>query len=349
MQLPKPADRFRSDLLRWYRNARRPLPWRTQPSLYRTVVSEFMLQQTQVKTMLAYFENWMHHFPDFQSLANAPAENVLKQWEGLGYYSRARNLQKLAQVFIQLPQAPKNPDEWIALPGIGPYTAAAIASIAQDYPAAVVDGNVVRVLARLSNHTQTFSSNGQAVKTFTDAANALLDPENSGDYNQALMELGATICLKTKPACQRCPVQSNCRAYKKNPSQLASLPRIQRPPVQKIEIDRALILTQNTILLHRIPNDATRLAGQYEIPSLQELQLNRPSQKPHAVKTRGIANQRIKENLFLHGKPNKTTCPPAHHWIQLDQLDQITLSGPHRKWLRQLLPALTVAQTETKA
>jgi A/G-specific adenine glycosylase len=98
-----------------------------------------MLQQTQVKTMLPYFENWMHHFPDFQTLAKASAENVLKQWEGLGYYSRARNLHKLAQVFTQLSAAPENPGEWKALPGIGPYTAAAIASIAQNYPAAVVD------------------------------------------------------------------------------------------------------------------------------------------------------------------------------------------------------------------
>lgn len=290
--------------------------------------------------MLSYFENWMHHFPDFQSLAKTPAENVLKQWEGLGYYSRARNLHKLAKAFVQLPQAPQSPDEWQALPGIGPYTAAAIASIAQNYPAAVVDGNVVRVLARLSDHTQSFNSNGQAVKAFTDAAQALLDRKNPGDYNQALMELGATICQKTKPLCETCPVQKHCLAQKNGSRYAASLPKIQRPPIQKIEIDRALILTQTTVLLHRIPDNATRLAGQYEIPSLEDLQLPRPSQKPHAVKTRGIANQRIKENLFLHGKPNQASTPHAHHWIQLDQLDQITLSGPHRKWLEQLLPAL---------
>lgn len=340
MQLPKPADRFRDDLLQWYRDAQRPLPWRTQPSLYRTVVSEFMLQQTQVKTMLPYFENWMHHFPDFQSLANAPAEKVLKQWEGLGYYSRARNLHKLAQTFIQLPQAPQTPDEWQALPGIGPYTAAAIASIAQNYPAAVIDGNVVRVLARLSDHTQAFTSNGQAVKAFTHAAQHLLDPENPGDYNQALMELGATICQKTKPHCKTCPVKNHCRAQKKGALHAASLPYIQRPPTQKIEIDRALILTPNTILLHRIPDDAPRLAGQYEIPSLPGLQLDPPSQKPHAIKTRGIANQRIKENLYILGHPAKSALSPTHHWIPLDQLEHITLSGPHRKWLQQLLSTL---------
>jgi A/G-specific adenine glycosylase len=340
MQLPDPPQPFRAVLLQWYQAAQRPLPWRTEPSLYRTVVSEFMLQQTQVKTMLPYFENWMHHFPDFQTLAKASAENVLKQWEGLGYYSRARNLHKLAQVFTQLSAAPENPGEWKALPGIGPYTAAAIASIAQNYPAAVVDGNVVRVLARLGNYQQSFTSNGQAVKSFTDAAQRLLDPDNPGDYNQALMELGATICLKAKPACERCPVQNHCLAYKEYPSHPASLPRIQRPTLQKIEIDRALILSQNTILLHRIPDDAPRLAGQYEIPKLLDLQLTRPSEKPHAVKTRGIANQRIKENLFLFGHPAKDTPLTTHHWIPFDKLETITLSGPHRKWLKEILPTL---------
>lgn len=340
MQLPKTIHRYRSDLLEWYREAQRPLPWRTEPSLYRTVVSEFMLQQTQVKTMLPYFHNWMHCFPDFQSLANAPAESVLKNWEGLGYYSRARNLHKLAQIFIQLPKAPQSPEAWQNLPGVGPYTAAAIASIAQNYPAAVVDGNVVRVLARLFNYTQAFTSNGQAVKVFSTAAQELLDPVNSGDYNQALMELGATVCQKTKPNCEKCPVQSHCRAQKNGSRYAASLPFIQRPVTEKVEIDRALVISKTEILLHRIPDNAPRLAGQYEIPNLQDLQLKRPCQKPHSVKTRGIANQRIKENLFLLGHPTKASLPVAHHWIPLDQLQQITLSGPHRKWLKQLLPTL---------
>lgn len=340
MQLPEPIDRFREQLLQWYLDAQRPLPWRTQPSLYATVISEFMLQQTQVKTMLPYFEKWMHRFPDFQTLANASPESVLKNWEGLGYYNRARNLHKLAQAFIQLPQPPQNPEDWQNLPGVGPYTAAAISSIAQNYPSAVVDGNVVRVLARVCNQSQAFTSNGQAVKSFTSTAHALLDPNQPGNYNQALMELGATICLKSKPDCQNCPVQSNCLALKANPQDIASLPRIQRPIIQKIEIDRALILSEKKILLHRIPNNAPRLAGQYEIPIRQNLQLKRPNNKPQAIKSRGIANQRIKENLFLFKYSDTMACPPAHHWIHLSQLDQITLSGPHRKWLNQLLPTL---------
>lgn len=340
MQLPEPTQRFRSDLLRWYQAAQRPLPWRTEPSLYRTVVSEFMLQQTQIKTMLPYFERWMQHFPDFETLAHAPAESVLKNWEGLGYYSRARNLHKLAQAFIRLPQAPQSPDEWQALPGIGPYTAAAIASIAQNYPVAVVDGNVVRVLARLSDHTQSFSSNGQAVKIFQEPAQALLDPHNPGDYNQAVMELGATLCQKSKPACAACPVQNHCRAQKKGAHYPATLPRIQRPITQKIQVERGIILHQGALLLHRIPEDAHRLAGQYEIPRLDQLQLPTPSAKPLAVKTRGIANQRIKENLHLLQITPQQKLPPHHHWVDTDQLEQITLSGPHRKWLQQLLPSL---------
>ncbi|CAI8320044.1 MAG: Adenine DNA glycosylase [Opitutia bacterium UBA7350] len=340
MQLPDPVDCFRHKLLQWYQLAQRPLPWRDKPSLYSTVVSEFMLQQTQVKTMLPYFKNWMRRFPDFQTLAKAAPETVLKNWEGLGYYSRARNLHKLAKAFIQLSQAPQSPEEWQNLPGIGPYTAAAISSIAQNFPAAVIDGNVVRVLARVCNQAQPFSSNSQAVQSFIDAADTLLDPNHPGDYNQALMELGATVCLKNKPNCQHCPLRSHCLALKVNPQHLTSLPSIQRPTIQKIEIDRALILSSKKILLHRIPDNAHRLAGQYEIPVLQNLPLTRPTQKPHTVKTRGIANQRIKESLFLFRQATEITCPSTYDWIHFDQLDQITLSGPHRKWLNQLLPAL---------
>ena len=164
-----------------------------------------MAQQTQIKTMLPYFARWMERFPDFESLASAPAEDVLKHWEGLGYYSRARNLHKLAQTYVTLKQKPRNREEWQQLPGIGPYTSAAISSIALGQPDAVVDGNVVRILARLTDDARTFKSNGDAVKALTATADELLDTKNPGDHNQAMMELGATVCLKSKPLCTVCP------------------------------------------------------------------------------------------------------------------------------------------------
>src|SRR5438045_534267 len=135
---------FQTALLRWYRANARALPWRESPSVYKTVVSEFMLQQTQVKTVLPYFARWLAALPDFAALAAAPEEQVMKLWEGLGYYSRARNLYKLAKAIAAQPVPPRDPAEWRELPGVGPYTAAAITSISFGEPAACVDGNVVR-------------------------------------------------------------------------------------------------------------------------------------------------------------------------------------------------------------
>ena len=148
--------RFRHALLSWYRANARALPWRQTPSLYKTVVSEFMLQQTQVKTVLPYFARWLDALPDFAELAAAPEARVLKLWEGLGYYSRARNLHHLAKAIVARPAMPRTPGEWRELPGVGPYTAAAITSISFGEGAACVDGNVVRILARLTADATEF-------------------------------------------------------------------------------------------------------------------------------------------------------------------------------------------------
>eukprot|EP01034_Spumella_vulgaris_P018705 gene18705-23917_t len=141
---------FSVALLDWYRLNARRLPWRDAPSLYKTVTSEFMLQQTQVKTVLPYFARWHAALPDFAALAAAPESQVLKLWEGLGYYSRARNLHRLGKAVAALPAPPRTPAKWQELPGVGPYTAAAITSISFNAPVACVDGNVVRILARLT-------------------------------------------------------------------------------------------------------------------------------------------------------------------------------------------------------
>jgi A/G-specific adenine glycosylase len=238
-------------LLDWYAQAQRPLPWRTQPSLYKTVVSELMAQQTQIKTMLPYFERWLQRFPDFETLAEAPSEDVLKHWEGLGYYSRARNLHQLAKDYVALNDKPQTRDAWQALPGIGPYTAAAISSIAQGYPAAVVDGNVVRILARLSKDSRSFKNNGAAVKAMTPLADALLNHDSPGNHNQAMMELGATICTKQQPQCTRCPVADYCAGGSAGSAE--ALPKITRAVTQRVKIDRLWILDDGKLLLHRIP------------------------------------------------------------------------------------------------
>ena len=330
---------FRRELAAWFAREQRKLPWRTQCSLYRTVVSEFMLQQTQVKTALPYFDRWMRRFPDFDALAAAPAEAVLKHWEGLGYYSRARNLHRLAQAIADLPEVPATPEEWIKLPGIGPYTAAAISSIAQGYPAAVVDGNVVRILARLTGDERTFAGNAEAVKAFGDAATALLDAKHPGRHNEAMMELGATVCLKRSPLCTVCPVVRFCAAAAKG--EPGSIPKIRRRATETVETTRLWVRRDGKLLLHRIPESASQLAGQYELPDCSLLAKRRPQGTVVGVKQRGITHRRITETIL------QVRCSPAMirkveaagelHWIEIEALDGITLSGPHRRWVRELL------------
>ena len=322
---------FRKMLVAWYATAQRPLPWRTKPSLYRTVVSELMAQQTQIKTMLPYFNRWMRRFPNFTTLANAPAEDVLKHWEGLGYYSRARNLHRLAQEYVALDPKPANREEWQRLPGIGPYTSAAITSIALGQAAAVVDGNVVRILARLTDDAHILKNNGEAVKTFTARAEELLDNKNPGDHNQAMMELGATVCLKHKPLCTVCPVLKFCVSNKNGTQN--ELPKIERKATVQVEIDRAWIVEDAKLLLHRIPEIAGQLAGQYELPKLSAVKA-RTSPQLIASKSRSITHRRIKEYIY---ETIVAGIDDSLEWVALDELEDITLSGPHRRWISELL------------
>ncbi|CAA6680088.1 MULTISPECIES: A/G-specific adenine glycosylase [unclassified Lentimonas] len=345
---------FQQALADWYATAQRPLPWRTAPSLYKTVVSELMAQQTQIKTMLPYFDRWLKRFPDFQALADAPSDDVLKHWEGLGYYSRARNLHKLAQEYVALDPKPTTAKEWQALPGIGPYTSAAISSIAQNFPAAVVDGNVVRILARLTNDDRAFKNNGDAVKSFTPTADTVLNHSTPGDHNQAMMELGATICQKANPLCTVCPVVQFCAAAAAGTQE--GIPNIQRKAIQQVQIDRVWIVQDKKLLLHRIPDNAKQLAGQYELPATTHFEAKPKLGKALATKTRGITNKRIKETIYplksqtsslppqvsgLKSPPSQLSALPPQvsslSWVALDQLDSITLSGPHRRWTKELL------------
>lgn len=340
------AGPFRRALASWFAREQRQLPWRTQSSLYRTVVSEFMLQQTQVKTALPYFERWMRRFPDFETLAAAPSDAVLKQWEGLGYYSRARNLHRLAQAVVDLPEIPSTPAGWIKLPGIGPYTAAAISSIAQGYPAAVVDGNVVRIIARLTGDERVFASNTEAVKAFAEAAAALLDAGQPGRHNEAMMELGATVCLKHSPLCTVCPVVRFCSAA--NGGDPGSIPKIRRRATEAVETIRLWLIRNGKLLLHRIPDNASQLAGQYELPDSSLLVKHRPKGVVLAVRQRGITHRRITETILrincTSALDRKIKAASDLHWIEIHSLETITLSGPHRRWVRELLESSRDAQ-----
>jgi len=207
------AAQFSRKLLAWYARHKRALPWRDEPDPYRIWVSEIMLQQTQVDTVIPYYQRWLARFPTLAALAAAPLNDVLAAWEGLGYYSRARNLQRAAQIVTaeHSGAVPHTLPELQALPGIGRYTAGAIASIAFGVDAPVLDGNVKRVLARAFD-VQVDVKSPAGVAQLWALAESLVPRGRAGDYNQALMDLGATVCTPRAPACERCPVQALCVA-----------------------------------------------------------------------------------------------------------------------------------------
>ncbi len=253
-------------LLEWYAQHARDLPWRRSRDPYAIWVSEIMLQQTQVDTVRPYFARWMQAFPDCAALAQAHQDDVLRLWEGLGYYSRARNLQRAARDVMarHAGQLPASIEALRALPGIGPYTAAAIASIAFDIDAAVVDGNVKRVLARLTGYDQDVKS-PRGVRDLQALADRLVPPGRAGDYNQAVMDLGATVCTPRQPACERCPLTTLCVARRQGlQGQLPRTARRPAPPTRRALI--AVVVHGDQVWVIR--RDATLLGGLWAFPSI---------------------------------------------------------------------------------
>jgi len=330
---------FQKALHDWYRVHHRKLPWRDEPSLYKTVVSEFMLQQTQVVTVLPYFARWLDALPDFATLAAAPESRVMKLWEGLGYYSRARNLHKLAQAWVAVPTPPRSPADWRELPGIGPYTAAAITSISFDEPAAVVDGNVVRILARLTGEQRLFRDGNEAVKYFTPIAGALIHDSHPGTHNQAMMELGATVCFRQRPLCLVCPVAGFCVARRNgNPEKL---PRLKPKVSEAVAVMRIFCLDRGRLLLRRGPAKARRLAGLHELAEASDLGLRPAAKDLLLMKRRAITRFQITESIYA-ARPTPALRrligrSDSLEWVSLKDLDGVTLSGPHRRWLTELL------------
>ncbi|MCS6928897.1 MAG: A/G-specific adenine glycosylase [Saprospiraceae bacterium] len=222
---------FREGLFRWHAQHSRPLPWKGERDPYRIWLSEIILQQTRVEQGLAYYERLVSVYPTVEHLARAPLEEVLKHWQGLGYYSRARNLHRAAQhiVFERNGIFPKTFEEIRQLKGVGDYTAAAIASFAFNLPYAVLDGNVYRVLSRFFG-IETPINTSKAQKEFSALAQQLLDPARPGAYNQAIMDFGASCCRPRQPTCNECPLAAGCVALQEN--RVGELPR-KNPPLPK--------------------------------------------------------------------------------------------------------------------
>jgi len=255
---------LRQSLLSWYKKAGRDLPWRHNRDPYAIWISEIMLQQTQVKTVIPYYERWLAQFPSVEPLAAADLQQVLKLWQGLGYYARARNLHRAAKVIVQQHNScfPRQWDDVLALPGIGRTTAGGILSAAFDRPLAILDGNVKRVLARL---VALPIPPAKATQTLWQLSETLLDRQHPRNFNQALMDLGATVCLPKTPTCHLCPWKQHCQAY--NLDMQSELPmREQTSPIPHKSIGVAAIWNdRGQLLIDRRPQKGL-LGGLWEFP-----------------------------------------------------------------------------------
>ncbi len=296
---------FRKRLLGWFRQFQRDLPWRRTKDPYRIWLSEIMLQQTRVAAVIPYYERFLERFPDVDALAEAPQEDVLRLWSGLGYYSRARNLQRAAQQIVATHggQFPRNEEEALALPGIGSYTAAAILSIAFDAKHAVLDGNVARVLARLNAVRGDLRERGRW-QGLQESADERLDRRSPGDWNQAMMELGAILCTPRAPQCLLCPVAKFCRARQLGLTETIPEKRKKRATVEVTLAAAVLLDPRGRTLLLPPPQASRKQATHAEVAALVSKMWHFPTvsvRKNPAAELQGF----LLELLELPGK-NRT-------------------------------------------
>lgn len=259
---------MKDPLLYWYHNNRRILPWREEPEPYRVWISEIMLQQTRVEAVKPYFARFMERLPDVKSLAETEEETLLKLWEGLGYYNRARNLKKAAQVMVEEygSKLPASYEELLKLPGIGSYTAGAIASIAYGIPAPAVDGNVLRVISRVLADREDILK-ASVKKKMETLLKEVMDREHAGDYNQALIELGALVCIPSgKPLCGACPLSSLCLSARYRLTE--EIPVKTKKKKRKIEEKTIFLIEWKDKAVIRKRESKGLLASLYEFPNL---------------------------------------------------------------------------------
>ena len=352
---PEQASAFRSLLERWYREHARRLPWREGRDPYRTWVSEVMLQQTRVAAVLDHYARFLRLFPTIIALALAPEREVLAAWSGLGYYRRARMLHKAAQFLMKERggQIPETSAELKTLPGIGDYTCAAIASIAFGESMAVVDGNVERVLLRVTGYPSTPAT---AARTFVCAQAAALVPAKqmtdqvnaAGDHNQAMMELGATVCLPRAPLCLQCPVFALCRTRGEHPTQPRAKQK-SRPAAFLLATRKQGTATQ--VLLERRSDDLSLMPGMLELPPLP---LDAVAAREPILRLRhAITNTNYYVEVYAQGgvkdRALRTSIPASEDdlfWEPIARLSELPLTGLARKIL-QRVDLLSVSGPET--
>lgn len=289
--------RLSTRLLAWYNKHKRILPWRDHPYSYAVWVSEIMLQQTRVETVIPYFAKWMKIFPTIKKLAKADEQDVLNAWEGLGYYSRARNLHKAAKIVAEKfnGELPKNLDELRILPGIGKYTVGAIASMAFGMDEATLDGNLRRVFSRLFD-VKEFADSPTGEKILWQLARENLPKGKAGDYNQALMDLGATICLPKNPRCLLCPLMELCESRKKGTQELRPVLKPKKKTPQYVDV-AAVIVKGKKVLLNQRPSDGL-LANMWEFPNAR-VEQNPDEELTKAIKSTTKIQVKKKEAMGI--------------------------------------------------
>lgn len=319
--------RIRRLILDWFDKHKRDLPWRRTRDPYRIWVAEIMLQQTRVTAVIPYYERFLGRFPDAASLAAAPEQDLLAHWAGLGYYSRARNLQRAAKKILELGAFPGDHPTILELPGVGTYTAAAVASIAFNQRHAVLDGNVIRVLSRLTGEAGNVSF-GEVRTRLQGVADSLLDPGRPGDFNQGLMELGATVCLPKQPQCPRCPVMRLCVAQATGKQNELPLLRA-RPASRQVEKQLLVIEKGWKILFWQRPADSRRLAGFWELPEREQLPKARVDGATGSFR-HTIVNTTYDFEVF---KASLVRVPAGFHWLSARILHEVPLSTTAKKAL----------------
>jgi A/G-specific adenine glycosylase len=334
---PKSIHTFRRSLLRWYRRHGRDLPWRETRDPYAILVSEFMLQQTQVASVIPYYYEWLRRFPDFASLARASQNDVLHAWQGLGYYSRARNLHTAAKIVQDRYDGifPGVIATMRKLPGIGRYTANAVATFAFGQSVPIVEANTARVLARIFLLRKRIDQE-PGRELLWQRALSLIPKSSARIYNSALTDLGALICLPSQPKCGICPVKKFCRAT--NPETLPT--QKTRPPIIRLFEKHAFVVKENRILLQKADH---RWRGMWILPPLQ----TRPADRRPIYKSIfPFTNHRVTLTVYAH-RPRKID-RRSQHWIGIDSLDSIPIPSPHGKAVRHLLSELQAASAHRR-
>jgi A/G-specific adenine glycosylase len=345
---PRELKSFQTRLLRWFRAHKRDLPWRASRDPYRVWIAEVMLQQTRIAAVMPYYDRFLHRLPDVESLARAPLVEVLKLWSGLGYYSRARNLHRAAKEILlhHNGKFPGTLDAALELPGIGRYTAAAVLSIAYDVPLGVLDGNVARVLARLLAIRGDLRE-PRRWRNLAKTAQTWLASSSPGDWNQALMELGETICTPQNPRCEICPVSKWCRAYELGLTDKIPSPRVKRDAV-RIKIAAAILRDpRGRTILVKDPgaHDEVLFSRMWQFPAVEVARHPQAELKKHLRATLGLNSIALEElPAARHGVTfrNITLLPflarverlpklPRTRILALENLSRLPVSSATRK------------------